>query len=170
VLTVDSGYGLSIMINYVLGAPGSGKSLIVPLLRGLLRDRVVLDWDAFMGPAGELAGAPIPQTPQTWGQYGRLVRAVADVILPVDVVLLGVCTPDEMTDWPDGPWILLDCSDHVRRQRLTARNEPDDVEEVLNDAASYRALALPVVDTTLLSPDEVASAVADKIIESSFDL
>ena len=53
------------MINYVLGAPGSGKSLIVPRLRTLLPDRVVLDWDAFMGPAGDLAGAPIPQTPQT---------------------------------------------------------------------------------------------------------
>ena len=74
-----------------------------------------------------------------------------------------------MTDWPDGPWILLDCSDDVRRQRLTARNEPDDVEEVLNDAANYRALALPVVDTTQLSPHEVSRAVAHKIIETSCD-
>ncbi|QGN32633.1 hypothetical protein [Microlunatus sp. Gsoil 973] len=84
------------MINYVLGAPGSGKSLIIPRLRELLPDRVVLDWDAFMGPAGELAGAPIPETPQTWQPYGRLVRAVAD-------------------------------------------------------AASYRGLGLPIVDTTRLS-------------------
>jgi hypothetical protein len=152
------------MINYVLGAPGSGKSLIIPRLRALLPDRVVLDWDAFMGPAGDLAGAPIPQTPQTWEPYGRLVRAIADVVLPADMVLLGVCTPEELTDWPDGPWILLDCSDDVRRQRLTARNEPDDIEEVLSDAARYRALALPVVDTTQLSPDEVAKAVADKVI------
>jgi hypothetical protein len=152
------------MINYVLGAPGSGKSLIIPRLRALLPDRVVLDWDAFMGPAGDLAGAPIPQTPQTWEPYGRLVRAIADVVLPADMVLLGVCTPEELTDWPDGPWILLDCSDDVRRQRLTARNEPDEIEEVLSDAARYRALALPVVDTTQLSPDEVAKAVADKVI------
>ena len=112
----------STMINYVLGAPGSGKSLIVPRLRGLLPDRVVLDWDALMGPAGELAGAPIPQTPQTWEPYGRLVRAVAELVFPADMVLLGVCTPDEMTDWPNGPWILLDCSDDVRRQRLIARH------------------------------------------------
>jgi len=152
------------MIDYVLGAPGSGKSRIIPRLRELLPDRVVLDWDAFMGPAGELAGAPIPQTPQTWGPYGRLVRAIAEMVLPADMVLLGVCTPDELADWPAGPWILLDCSDAVRRQRLIARNEPDDIEEALGDAASYRALGLPVVDTTRLSPDEVAQAVADRII------
>ena len=158
------------MFHYVLGAPGSGKSVIVPRLRGLLPDRVVLDWDALMGPAGELAGTPIPQTPQTWGAYGRLVRGVADLVLPADIVVLGVCTPDEMADWPDGPWILLDCSDDVRRQRLSARNEPDDVEEVLSDAAAYRALALPVVDTTRLSPDDVSRAVADMILETSSDL
>ncbi|SDS78483.1 (d)CMP kinase [Microlunatus soli] len=155
------------MINYVLGAPGSGKSRIIPRLRALLPDRVVLDWDAFMGPAGELAGAPISQTPQTWEPYGRLVRAIADVVLPVDVVLLGVCTPAELADWPAGPWLLLDCSDEVRRQRLTARDEPDDIEEVLRDAASYRALALPLVDTTRLSPEEVAQKVADKITENN---
>ncbi|QDP96036.1 hypothetical protein FOE78_09110 [Microlunatus elymi] len=155
------------MINYVLGAPGAGKSLIVPRLRRLMPGRVVLDWDALMGPAGELAGAPIPQTPQTWEPYGRLIRAIADVILPADLVLLGVCTPGELADWPDGPWLLLDCADDVRRQRLTARNEPDDIEEVLSDAADYRNLGLPAVDTTQLSPDEVARAVAAKIIESS---
>ena len=31
-----------------------------------------------------LAGAPIAQTPPTWEPYGRLVRAVADVVLPAD--------------------------------------------------------------------------------------
>lgn len=154
------------MINYVLGAPGSGKSLIVPLLRKLLPDRVVLDWDTFMGPAGDLAGAPIPKTPQTWEPYGRLVRAVGEVILPADMVLLGVCTPDEMTGWPDGPWILLDCSDSVRRHRLAERQDPDETAEALSDAASYRTLGLPTVDTTELSPDEVARAVADKILET----
>lgn len=158
------------MISYVLGAPGSGKSLLVSRLRELLPDRVVLDWDAFMGPAGELAGSPIPQTPRTWEPYGRLVRAVAECIHPADMVLLGVCTPDEMSDWPDGPWLLLDCSDDVRRRRLTARNEVDDVEDVLKDATNYRALALPMVDTTHLSPEDVARAVADKIVETSPDI
>ncbi|SDT25030.1 DEAD/DEAH box helicase family protein [Microlunatus soli] len=150
------------MINYVLGAPGSGKSLIIPRLRRLMPDRVVLDWDALMEPAGDLAGAPIPQTPRTWEPYGRLVRTVVDAILPVDLVLLGVCTPAELADWPTGSWLLLDCSDEVRRQRLTARNEPDDIDDVLRDAANYRALGLPVVDTTYLSPDEVATSVVDR--------
>jgi hypothetical protein len=151
------------MINYVLGAPGSGKSSIVPLLRELLPGRVVLDWDAFMVPAGELAGAPIPQTPQTWEPYGRLVRAVGEAIHPADMVLLGVCTPDELTDWPAGPWMLLDCSDPVRRQRLDVREDPDETEDALVDARNYRALGLPTIDTTNLAPGEVARAVASMI-------
>lgn len=152
------------MITYVLGAPGSGKSLVIPILRRLVPDQVVLDWDAVMGPAGELAGAPIAQTPQTWEPYGRLVRAVADVILPADLILLTVCTPDELTDWPGGRWVLLDCSDTVRRQRLIARAEPDDIDDVLDDAADYRDLALPLIDTTEMSPDEVAQAIARMVV------
>lgn len=152
------------MIDYVLGAPGSGKSSAIPRLRWLLPDRVVLDWDAFMGPAGDLAGAPIPQTPATWEPYGRLVRAVGEAILPADMILLGVCTPDEMTDWPDGSWILLDCSDAVRRQRLAERNDPDETEKALQDAENYRALGLSTVDTTEVSPDDVASKIAELII------
>jgi hypothetical protein len=155
------------MITYILGAPGSGKSLIVPILRTRMPDRVVLDWDALMGPAGELAGTPIPQAPRTWEAYGRLIRTVADLIVPADMVLLGVCTPEELPDWPDGPWLVLDCSDDVRRQRLTARDEPDDIDDVLTDAAAYRALGLPMIDTTRLSPEEVATAVIDKIVEAS---
>lgn len=154
------------MIHYILGAPGSGKSSIVPLLRARMPDRVVLDWDALMGPAGDLAGTAIPRAPQTWDAYGRLVRTVADLIMPIDLVVLSVCTPAELSDWPAGPWLLLDCSDDVRRQRVTARNEPDDVDDVLDDAAAYRALGLPVVDTTRLSPEEVATAVIDKIIDA----
>lgn len=147
------------MITYILGAPGSGKTSIIPRLRELLPDRVVLDWDAFMDPAGELAGAPIRQTPQTWGPYGRLLRAVGEAILPVDLVLLGVCTPDELADWPSGRWILLDCTDDVRRKRLVRRGTPDDIEDALTDAGNYRALDLPTVDSTDLTPAEVARAV-----------
>ncbi|MGJ6979154.1 VOC family protein [Aestuariimicrobium soli] len=159
-LTGETWTSLAGVITYVLGAPGAGKSTVVPRLRELLSGRVVLDWDALMAPAGALAGAPIPQTPSTWDAYGRLVRAVVDLVAPAEVVLLGVCTPEELADWPHGRWVLLDCDDEVRRERLVARREPYDIEEVLVDAASYRQLGLPVIDSTHLTTDEVAAALA----------
>ena len=56
---------------YVLGAPGSGKSAVVPLLKGLIRSHAVIDWDALAKPAAELAGTKISSAPQTWSAYER---------------------------------------------------------------------------------------------------
>ena len=149
------------MIDYVLGAPGSGKSTLVPHLRSLLPGRVVLDWDAFMGPAGELAGAPIRNTSQTWESYGRLVRLIVGALVPLDVVLLGVRTPVELGDWPDGRWVLLDCSDEERRRRLAGRDDPSEVADAVDDAAAYRSWEMPILDTTGLDPTKAARALAD---------
>jgi hypothetical protein len=44
---------------------------------GSLATRVVLDWDAFMGPAGALAGREITQHPDTWPPRGSGVGALA---------------------------------------------------------------------------------------------
>lgn len=147
------------MIAYVLGAPGSGKSSLVPLLRERLAGWVILDWDALMGPAGELAGTAISHSPRTWPAYSRLVRAAADLARPNPVLLLGVCTPDELSDWPAGPWALLDCSDAERRTRLAVRNDPDCTADAIEDAASYRSLGLPIIDTT----GRPLSAVAEEL-------
>jgi adenylate kinase family enzyme len=49
----------------VLGAPGSGKSTIAPLLRELLPRHVVIDWDQFMPDASGLAGQPRRSTTST---------------------------------------------------------------------------------------------------------
>ena len=151
------------MVDYVLGAPGSGKSTLVRHLRPLLPGRVVIDWDAFLGPAGELAGAPIRTTPRTWESYGRLVRSIVETLVPPDVVLLGVRTPVELGDWPEGRWVLLDCSDEERRRRLAGRRDPSEVADAVADAAAYRSLEMPVLDTTGLDPTEVARALADRV-------
>ncbi|MGH3669194.1 MAG: hypothetical protein ACRDSH_00945, partial [Pseudonocardiaceae bacterium] len=76
------------MIGYVLGAPGAGKSAAVLPLRELLPARVVLDWDAFLVPAGLLAGADIRQTPSTWDRYGQLVKIVAGHLSPLPIILM----------------------------------------------------------------------------------
>jgi hypothetical protein len=96
---------LGSVITSVLGAPGSGKSTIAP----------VLDWDAFIGPAAALAGREIPGNPETWPAYRELVHAVIGSIAHLPVVLLGVCTPDELKDWPVDAWVLLDCTEQERR-------------------------------------------------------
>jgi shikimate kinase len=84
------------VITGVLGAPGSGKSTIVPLLAELLSAHVVLDWDAFMMPATALAGRDIRQNPETWPAYRELVRAVTATVVHLPVVLL---SPKLLLPW-----------------------------------------------------------------------
>jgi ABC-type glutathione transport system ATPase component len=58
----------------ILGAPGSGKSAVAGHLREALPHHVVVDWDAFMTPAGALAGRDIRESPDTWPAYRDLIR------------------------------------------------------------------------------------------------
>ena len=151
------------MLTYVLGAPGAGKSTVAPVLRRLLRDVVVLDWDAYMRAASELAGRDVRRDPSTWPSYVRLLRSVIDSILPAPLVVLGVCTPEELTGWPIDAWMLLDCADEERRRRLFANVDAGEVEDALADAARYRDLGLPVIDTTDRTPQSVAEELARAI-------
>jgi hypothetical protein len=144
------------MMTCVLGAPGSGKSTVAALLSERLPSHVVLDWDAFMGPASELAGRDVTRSPDTWPAYGRLVRLVVAAVAPTPLVMLGVCTPDELDAWPIDAWVLLECGDDERRQRLATCLEPAEVEAALADARHYRTLGLPVIDSTGRAPEAVA--------------
>jgi broad-specificity NMP kinase len=148
------------VITAVLGAPGSGKSTVAEPLASLLPTHVVLDWDAFMVPAAALAGREITQHRQTWPAYRQLVGAVVATIAHLPVVLLTVCTPDELSGWPIDAWVLLDCTDEERRQRLGQQSSPDRLAEGAQDAEAYRSLGLPVIDTTGHTPAEVAADLA----------
>ena len=81
--------------------------------------------------------------------------------------MLGVCTPDELDGWPIDAWILLDCSDEERQRRFGTNVDAAQLEDALADAARYRALDLPVVDTTNMSPQAAAAALADLIRQQS---
>jgi broad-specificity NMP kinase len=153
------------VLTYVLGAPGSGKTAVAPLLRRVLPACVVLDWDAYMSPASELAGRDVRRDRSMWLGYRRLVRAVVDTIHPAPLVVLGVCTPAELSDWPIDAWILLDCTDAEQRRRLASDNELTDVDDAVADAAHYRALGLRVIDTTNRTPQTVADELARAIRE-----
>jgi hypothetical protein len=144
------------VITAVLGAPGSGKTAVARPLAGY----AVLDWDALMDPAAALAGRPIRQGPSTWPAYRELVRAVISILEPRPAVVLGVCTPSELRSWPVSAWVLLDCADQERRRRLDSDGRPDEIEGAVTDGRQYRALGLPVIDTTGRTPSQVAAAVA----------
>jgi hypothetical protein len=127
---------------------------------GLLPGHVVLDWDAFMDPAAALAGRAIREDPGTWPAYRDLVRAVIASVAHLPVVLLGVCTPDELRGWPIDAWVLLDCAEQERRRRLGRDADPRRVADAIRDGLEYRQLGLPVIDTTGCTPAEAAAGLA----------
>jgi len=151
-------------MHIILGAPGSGKSTVIGLVASLLPTWIVLDWDALMKPADALADTHIASTPAKWSTYAALVRTMVESIGPGRVVLFGVQTPDEMIDWPEAEWTLLDCADEERRRRLEKRGEPSQgIEEAIRDAAEYRQLGLFSLDATTMTPDQVAQCVAARV-------
>jgi hypothetical protein len=148
------------MITVVLGAPGSGKSTVTPLLGTLLPGCIVMDWDVFMEPAAQLAGRDIRSHPETWPGYRQLMRTALETMSGQRVLMLGVGAPDDLEGWPVSSWLVLDCTDQERRRRLTQAGRAADAQEAVADAAEYRSLGLPVIDTTALTPEEVASEIA----------
>ncbi|KAL5356414.1 hypothetical protein BJX96DRAFT_142782 [Aspergillus floccosus] len=148
-------------IHYILGAPGSGKTTVMPYLRKLLPGWIVIDWDELMAPAEMLAGRSIRDNESLWKPYEALVKSVSDMLAPNPVLLLGVCTPAQLASWHIREWIILDCDDRERAARLQRREQSDeDIQEAISDAAEYRALGLRTIDGTTLTPHETAQAIA----------
>jgi len=98
------------------------------------------------------------KNPVTWPAYRQLVRTVVAGLAHFPVVLLGVCTPAELRDWPIDTWVLLDCADRERQRRLGEQAQPDRVREAVRDGREYRSLGLSLIDTTGRLPAAVAPA------------
>lgn len=151
-------------MHYLLGAPGSGKTALTEPLRRLLPGWAVLDWDGLMAPASRLAGRAIRDDETLWEPYAGLVKAVIDQLDSRRVALLTVCTPDQLTGWPAGPWLLLDCTDAERTRRLHQRGETArTIRDALADAKAYRQLHLPLLDTTTRTPLDLAQDLAHRL-------
>ncbi|CAI7647329.1 unnamed protein product [Penicillium manginii] len=123
-------------VHYILGAPGSGKTAIVPYLRRYLPGWIVIDWDELMVPAERLAGRSIRDNEPLWKPYEDLIKSVSDMLAPNPVLLLGVCTPAQLASWHIREWIVLDCHDRERAVRLQRRAESnEETQEAIYDAA-----------------------------------
>jgi hypothetical protein len=154
---------LESMIHYVLAAPGAGKSAVAPHLRAFLPGSVILDWTRSWVPPKHWQALPSGRHHRpglaTSSWYGPLLTRSGRSAPSCS----SVCTPQQLSDWPNGEWLLLDCADDERRTRLAPRRNPTQTEEAVADAASYRTLGLPVLDSTDLNPLRVATAIVNMI-------
>ena len=154
------------ILHIVTGAPGAGKTTTIEAFLKLESDYMVFDIDWLIYSASDLAQRDIFTDGTTWPAYGRvwfdvLHMAVKNGQQPV------FFTPNTPADleplgepsWCSGyRWILLDCPDRVRRQRLLSRNGWDEgrIQEAFEDGAELRALIPTRLDTSKHPPAEIA--------------
>jgi hypothetical protein len=126
-----------------------------------------IDW--LGGVASDLAGRDIFFDQSTWRPYGALWFAVLHAVYRNGQVAV-FFTPNPPSDFEslglpgwcrDVAWLLLDCDDRVRRERLRTRLEwtAAMVEEAIADARVLRQVVATRVDTVEHTPTEVASTI-----------
>jgi len=152
----------------VTGAPGSGKTSILPHLVAAGVGRfVVADMDEILTD-GNLMGAVIagPGGEPAWPAYNELWARVTMLIRRSGTPAVLLC-PVEPAQWPgEGTvvWTHLDCSDPERRRRLAERHwDREAVDGAVADARSLRSVVVDRIVTDGLRPAEVAARVANRV-------
>ena len=128
-------------------------------LRTARPELAVIDWDDFMPAVEALTGRDVRGARELWAPYRELVRSVVVALGAVPTVVFGVCTPDELLDWPDAEWIVLDCEGDERRRRLSDR-PVEEANDAVADAFEYRRLGLRVLNTSGRSVEDVVRQLA----------
>lgn len=127
----------------VAGAPGAGKSTVIPeLLRLRSGQLVVMDMDELLDDEGRVLGIEIADTSAAanWPAYNALWRRVTELVRRSGTPVLLLCplVPEQL---PEGRWLHLDCPDAVRRKRLAGRGwSEQQIARALEDAAELREL------------------------------
>ncbi|WP_157181614.1 AAA family ATPase [Actinopolymorpha alba] len=159
----------SVPLYLVTGAPGVGKTTLLPDLVRLGQGLVVIDQDELL-EGGAILGVPIahPEAAPNWPAYNRMWDRILRIVRRAGhpVLLLGPTpSPEELATNADpaGPvhWALLDCTDQLRRARLQTRGWPAEwIEDAVLDAAQTREF-FPTVITT---DDEDSEAIARRVL------
>ncbi|WBQ05760.1 AAA family ATPase [Kribbella sp. CA-293567] len=151
----------------VAGAPGAGKSTVIPeLLRLRSQPLVVMDMDELLDDDGRLLGIEIaaPSAAPIWPAYNALWLRITELVRRsgTPMLLLSPAIPAEL---PEGHWLHLDCPDTVRRRRLADRGWPEQrIVKALEDAAELRKL-VPQSVAGESTPEESARRILDWVNE-----
>ena len=161
-------------LTVLVGAPGAGKSTLLSHLHDA--GPLIADMDEIL-EGGALLGVPVAtdDAAGTWPTYNRLwVRIVAMMARShVPVLLSAPVTPAEWSravDQVGGPqlstrFLLLDCADDVRVQRLATRGWPAaKIGAAIDDAGELRSLGLQALDTTSRSVSDVGADVISMVL------
>ena len=159
------------ILHIVTGAPGAGKTTTLDAFLALNANYVAFDIDWLIQSASDLAQRDIHSDPTTWPAYGQVWFDVMNIIVKNGQrpVFFSPNTPEDLAslgkpEWCTGiRWILLDCPDAVRIERLIARDgwEHEQIQEALDDGAELRDYNFPRIDSALNTPLEIAQQILD---------
>lgn len=159
-------------IFIVTGASGSGKSTVIEYLLKLgLNKEVVFDIDSIINEASELAGKDVHFVEETWIPFRKIwiniLKSTAES--GVTPIFFAVADKEDFESIAKGlslSWIALDCNDDIRLKRLEYRNcTKEQLEDILEDARKIREDFNMLIDTSDLSPEEVAKKLLSLINE-----
>lgn len=152
----------------VTGAPGAGKSTALNEFLKLNTNYLGFDVDWLLASATVLANKSVVADASTWKPFRQIWISVLGAVLnnnKVPVLFAAVNNKDiTELDIPEGVtihWLLLDCSEEVRRTRLDSRSSmsADDVSGALDDALALRTEIMNTIMTDCISAEEIAQQI-----------
>jgi energy-coupling factor transporter ATP-binding protein EcfA2 len=156
-------------IYLVTGAPGSGKSTALAAFLRLNSGYVAFDIDWLTLTASNLAGRDVIFDESTSLPYRFLWFDILRCVCrnQRQPILFSPLDPRQTADigqldWhPAIRWLLLDCNDNVRRERLGLRGDWTQrmVDDALDDATYLRRVVPTRIDTGTHSAPEIATMI-----------